>query len=33
MANDRIRELTYAQELGIATEQETQTLKNWKSIW
>ncbi|MEI7376137.1 tail fiber assembly protein [Dickeya chrysanthemi] len=29
-AHDRIRELTYAQELGMATEQETQSLKDWK---
>ncbi|UMB76656.1 tail fiber assembly protein [Dickeya fangzhongdai] len=30
MAHDRIRELTYAQELEIATEQETRALKDWK---
>ncbi|ANE75277.1 tail fiber assembly protein [Dickeya solani] len=30
-AHDRIRELTYAQELDIATEQETQALKDWKT--
>ncbi|NKI73011.1 tail fiber assembly protein [Dickeya sp. CFBP 2040] len=29
-AHERIRELTYAQELDIATEQETQALKSWK---
>ncbi|WP_448622675.1 tail fiber assembly protein [Dickeya fangzhongdai] len=29
-AHDRIRELTYAQELEIATEQETRALKDWK---
>ncbi|WP_350312922.1 tail fiber assembly protein [Dickeya fangzhongdai] len=30
-AHDRIRELTYAQELEMATEQETQSLKDWKT--
>ncbi len=30
-AHDRIRELIYAQELGMATEQETQSLKDWKT--
>ncbi|MCO7263941.1 tail fiber assembly protein [Dickeya zeae] len=30
IAHDRIRELTYAQELDIATEQETEALKSWK---
>ncbi|WP_371206807.1 tail fiber assembly protein [Dickeya sp. NCPPB 3274] len=31
MAHDRIQELTYAQELAIATSQETQALKDWKT--
>ncbi|WOA54885.1 tail fiber assembly protein [Dickeya solani] len=35
VAHDRIRELTYAQELDIATGQENQALKDWKTylVW